>query len=428
MGVQVIMKKTKHQYDLRVRPGVFKDGTFGIYAIPQDNDALEYQLIGQLESEEKATDLAQKFAANYQDTFSTNEIENIPDRELKLESIIADHAKDKQETVLREHLKNQFKAPAALKFRPLDRITNTTPHLLSYIALIIFWFSITIIVPSWVPFLGDWMGGKELSPETFASYYPAVIIFCALYVQYRVRKLGFQLALIRDYVLTLAIKHGWRREQFYESFMDVLSTSAYSWTLKLGEWMATWDPNSFSKGVQETRKNHSDSDDAETDENIIELAKYLLQEDFEARIHALYYMDKEKNYHSWTVVLYPILFLINLGRARRRIGHFNRSGFGGIIFDAVWGLPGEGEYRVGRRIFPGIAVYETLVIAGPLIWAFIISPWQGVMGWIGMAVLILLSVLPMHLWNFNLLVRHRGLPRSMALEEIQGDQRMIRAL
>jgi ABC-type Fe3+ transport system permease subunit len=58
----------------------------------------------------------------------------------------------------------------------------------------------------------------------------------------------------------------------------------------------------------------------------------------------------------------------------------------------------------------------------------VLSPWNGIFGWVGMCILILLSVLPMLSWNYQLLVPHRGLPRSMAFEEIEGDQRFIRGM
>ena len=421
------MKKTKYLYDLRVRPGIFHDGTYGVYAIPQDNNALEYQLISQLDSEEEAIELANRFLTNYKETFSDNDIEVVSDRESKLDFLTANREKEKQESALREHLKRQFKAPETLKFRPLDRITNSTPHLLSYLVLVVFLFSISISVPKWVPILGDWMGNKAITLNEFANYYPFVILFCALYVQFRARKIGLQLAAARDYVLVLALKHGWRREQFSELFMDVVATSAYGWALKLGEWMSKWDPNSFSKGIQEIPNNHSDASVEEAENQTQDLAKFLLLEDFEARIHGLYYMDKEKNYRSWAVILYPIFFLINISRARRKLGDMKRLGIDGFLFDAVWALPGEGEYKV-RKLFYLIAGYEILLIAGPIIWAFVINPWNGIFGWVGMCILILLSVLPMLSWNYQLLVQHRGLPRSMALEEIQGDQRFIRGM
>jgi hypothetical protein len=422
------MQKKRYLYNLRVRPSIFSDGTFGIYAIPQTNDAVEYQLIGQLDTEEEAIELAKKFMTDYKNTFRTKDVEVITDRDTRLETLVAGRTKEKQEDVLREHLKIQFKAPGTLKFRPFDRITNTTPHLLSFFALVVFSFSISFSVPTWIPILGDWIGGRVLALSDFAKFYPFIILFCTIYVQVRARRIGFQLAGIRDYVLILSIEHGWRIEQFLELFLDVLDTSPYSWTRKLGEWLAERDPDSFSKSIKDIGEKLADAPDQEVKNQNQDLSEFLLLEDFEARIHALYYMDKEKNYRPWAVVLYPIFFLINISRARRRLRHLKRSGFGGILFDAVWSLPGEGEYKVHRKLFPFIATYEFLIIAGPILWAFTKSPWEGFIGWIGMGILILLSMLPMLIWNYQLMVQHRGLPRSMAFEEIQGDQKLIRAM
>ncbi len=423
------MAISENKYHLQIGPSIFLDGTFGIYAVPEHNPAMEYQLAGQFKNGEEASEMAREFLKYGGDTFTTTDVKVIDTREVNIDTVVSQRTPEKQEATLKEQLKELFKAPKTARFRPFARITEATPHLLSYFALVIFAFSISFSMPTWVPVLGDWIGKKSFDPDEFAKYLPYLIVVTTIFVQIRARAIGLKLSAMRDYVLSLTLKHGWQREQFSELFLEVIETSGYSWARKLGEWISKWDPNTLSQvrasiegklqespATQEFKKSYS------------ELQQYTLAEDFEARIHSLYYMDKEHNFRDWAVVLYPVFFLVNYRRAIRRLRVLSADGLAGFVYLGLCSLPGGDDYRVHRRTFPYIAMYELLVIGTPLVWAFAREPWKGILGLLGMGVVVLIAIVPMMVWNYQLLVRHRGLPRGMSWEEIQADYRFIRAM
>jgi hypothetical protein len=99
------------------------------------------------------------------------------------------------------------------------------------------------------------------------------------------------------------------------------------------------------------------------------------------------------------------------------------------VSQALRGLPGGFEDRVHRWVaFPFVVIYEILVIGSPLVWSFAQKPWSSAAGLVGMCAVIIGSLGPMLAWNYNIMVRSRGIPRGMSWDEIQGDQRFIRAL
>lgn len=330
---------------------------------------------------------------------------------------------------MKEQLKEVFKAPGTARFRPFARITEGTPHLLSFFALAVFAFSITFTIPSWVPVVGDWIGNKSFDSEALARYLPFLLLLATILVQVRARLTGLKLSAMKDYVLLLALKHGWRRDEFIQLFLSVIETTSSHWVLKLGEWMSKWDPNTLREVRRNLEAKPKDDQSKEDWRRVYrEIEKDLLAEDFEARIHSLYYMNKERNFRDWTVILHPFFFALNHRRAIRRLRGLFSDGLPGFVYLGVCSLPGGDDYRIHRRMFPYIAAYELLVIGSSLLWAFIKQPWSGFGGWLGMGVLLLAAIVPMLVWNYHLMVRHRGLPRGMSWEEIQADMRFIRGM
>lgn len=423
------------------------DGTFGVYAVPEDNPAIEYQLMSRFETSDEALEVARDFLRFSGDKAGHVVLTGVPGvyiaewaisggdepklietREIDIDSVVTVLSKDKQEAALREYLKQLFKMPGTARFKPFAKITEYTPHLLSYFALIVFIFSISFSVPKWVPILGDWIGGKTLNPIEFAKYFPFLLIATVIVVQVRARLIGLKLAGFRDYVLALSIKNGWRIEQFGELFLAVIDTSGYTWARKLGEWMQKWDPNTLRQIRKDAESKQDSVNNEEWKQSYSETEQSFLREDFEARIHSLYYMDKESNYRPWAVSLYPVLFLGHHRRAIRRLRGLLSNGMRSVLYLALCSLPGGDDYRVHRRMFPYIAIYEGLVFGIPLVWAFAKQPWSGFVGWLGMGIVLLIAILPMLVWNYQLMVCHRGLPRGMSWEEIQADHKFIRAL
>lgn len=419
---------TEH-YSLRVHPGLLRDGTYGVYAVPDSNPAVEYQLDAQFLSTEDAVEMAHAYQRYGGSLVKDSEVAILGTPELQLNSVVSSRTADKQEKVLIEELKSLFKLPETARFRPFSRITEGTPYALSIVTLIVFFFSVSFTVPSWIPVIGDWVGGKTVGREQLATFFPFILLTLTVLLQLRVRQIGWRLADLRDHVLAVVLNHGWRREKFAELFLDAIDSSRLGWIRKFAEWLHSWNPDTLREVKQSlTSKLKGRPNETDILTQYQELDQRALSEDFEARIHALYFMEREKGFRPHTMVLHPIFFLTPNRRAVRRLQAVTSGGLRALVSHALRGLPGGFEDRIRRRLFPLGAIYEVLVIGGPLVWSFAQKPWSGAAGLVGMCGVVIGVLGPMLAWNYNLLVRSRGIPRGMSWDEIQGDQRFIRGL
>jgi hypothetical protein len=300
----------QEHYSLRVRPGLLSDGTYGVYAVPDSNQAVEYQLDGQFSSAEDAVKMARAYQRYGGSLFEETEVTILGTPELQLNSVVSSRTADKQENVIVEELRSLFKLPETVRFRPFARITESTPHMLSVLTLIVFFFSLSFTVPSWIPVIGDWVGGKTLRPNQLATFFPFILLTLTIFLQFRVRQIGWRLADLRDHVLTVVLKHGWRRERFGEALHDAIDSSRLGWIRKFAEWLNSWDPDTLREVTQNLTKLKGRPDETDVLDQLQELVKRVLSEDFEARIHALYYMEKERGFRSYTMVLHPLFFLM----------------------------------------------------------------------------------------------------------------------
>lgn len=442
------MSATDNKYRLLIRPGILKDGTYGIYAVPENNPAVEYQLDARFASVAEAQEMAERFLrfrdeavvvlAHTNDKgewieenptftnrrFFTDQITIGTEREIELESVVTERSAEKQEAALKASLTKTLQIPTTFKLAPFAKITEGTPYLLSIVCLILIAFSISVTVPNEIPLLGDIIGGKTLGRAQIARLFPFVLLAATIFLQVRARAKGLANSAIRDNVLSLAIQHGWRREQFHSLLMDTIDSEDLGWLRKIGEWVQSWDPDTLRQVREDATSVQGDNKD---DQEVVNVRR-LLDEDFEARIHGLYYMQKEPGFRPWSVVVHPLLFVMNHRRAVRRARALARNGLRGLLYLGMACLPGGDDYRIRRKLFPFLAIWPVLMFGIPLVWAFILRPWPTFLGYIGMALLMAVTLVPLIAWNYKLMVRCQGLPRGMAWEDIQGDMKLIKGL
>jgi hypothetical protein len=439
-----------NKYRLLIRPGILKDGTYGVYVIPENNPAVEYQLDAQFASVDEAREMAEEYlkfvdhgvivVARLVDDgklieehpsfvngrFVTDQIIIQSDREIHLETLVTELAEEKQAAALKAHLKKMVQIPTSFKIAPFAKITETTPYLLSIACLIVFGFSLSFTVPKDIPLLGDVIGGRTFSPAQTARLFPFVLLASTIYLQIRARAKGLANSAIRDNVLSLALQRGWRRDKFANLLIDTMESEDLGWLRKISEWMQSWDPNTLRQVREDAARKQVDSS-KDVRREVINTGR-LLDEDFEARIHALYYMEKEPGYRPWSVIVHPLLLVMTHRRAVRRARAFALDGLRGVLYLGMCSLPGGDDYRLRRKMFPILAVWPVLMFGVPLVWAFILQPWPTVFGLIGMTLLTVVTLVPLLLWNYKLMIQCRGLPRAMSWEEIQGDLKFIRGL
>jgi len=420
------MKSEPGKYRLVVRPGILKDGTYGVYAVPENNSAVEYQLDARFASIAEAREMAEAYLNFAHPPYAIGEIAVQGEREVRLNSLINESAEEKQEAALKAQLKKILQMPTSFKIAPFAKITETTPYLLSIVCLIIFAFSISVTIPTYIPLVGDLIGGKTLGPSQIARLFPFALLAAVIFLQIRVRGKGLGNAAIRDTVLSLALQHGWRGPRFSALLIDTMESENLGWLRKVGEWMQSWDPDTLRQ-VREDAARRQEQSPGQAPSEGVDLGR-LVDEDFEARIHALYYMEKEPGFRSWTVIIHPLLFLMTHRRAVRRARALASNGLGGLLYLGKCSLPGGDDYRMRRRLFPIIVIWPLLMFGIPLVWAFVLRPWPTVPGIVGMVLMLGLILAPIILWNHKLMVECRGLPRGMSWTDIQGDTKLIRGL
>lgn len=443
------MTSEPNRYQLVVRPGIFKDGTFGVYAVPENNTAVEYQLDARFASINEAKEMAEAYLQDadqavvvvartdekgnwikepppFDRRFVTDQVSIKTEREVHLETSVTGLTEEKQEATLKANLKKMLQMPTSFRIAPFAKITETTPYWLSIGCLIILGFSLSVTIPTYIPLLGDVIGGKTLGRSQIARWFPFVLLASIIFLQFRVRGRGLVYSAIRDNVLSLALQHGWRRDRFSGLFLDTMESENLGWARKIGEWLHKWDPDTLRQ-VAEDAKNKQGHSSSEGSPEVIDVVR-LVDEDFEARIHALYYIENEHGFRPWTVIIHPLLFLMTHRRAVRRLRALGSYGLEGLLYLGKCSLPGGDDYRVRRRFFPILALWPFLMFGIPLVWTFALRPWPTVFGIIGMVLLMAATVMPIVLWNYKLMIECRGLPRAMSWEEIQGDLKLIRGL
>lgn len=86
----------KKRFSLAVKPSIFKDGTFGVYAIPEENSELEYQLDGCFSSVGDAQAVSEAYLKLGRDRFVSDSIEVSQSREVRLNGSAAGLTEENQ--------------------------------------------------------------------------------------------------------------------------------------------------------------------------------------------------------------------------------------------------------------------------------------------------------------------------------------------
>lgn len=319
-------------------------------------------------------------------------------------------------------LPNSFSLRPFLKV--LFKITESTPYWLAIIAAIVFKFSLTVTVPKDLPVLGELIGGSTLGKLAVAHLLPFVLLASTIILQFLARTRGLVNSAMRDNILSLTLSHKWRRERFRQLYLGVIETEGWGSLRKLGKWIQGWNPDTLRQVFEDAFKSR---DPAESEEVKNELLR-LYNEDFEARIHALYFMDLELWFSPFRMVVNPFLFILGDRRAVRRGRMLTANDIRGYLSLALVGLPSWEESTQIRPVFWVAALWEVIALGGPLAWAFAISPWPGLFGWLGMLLVVSATIAPIMVWNYGLFARSRGIPRGMSVIDINSGMRLIRAL
>lgn len=396
------MPKNGLRYQLMVGPGILRDSTFGLYAIPQDNPNTEIHLDGQFETLKLASMVAEVYRHSYKDRLFSQEILVRETREsLELGSISVLDEGELEKSVSNS-LERYLSPTKEFNLKKLFSITPSTPYFVAWVALVAYWFSFSITIPSWFPLLGDYLGGKTFTPIGLAAFLPYSLCLIVIYLYVRTRIHAANYSDVKDQIIALATIHKWKRKDFHKMITRVMSFQGYGWLRKLGERWAEWDPDTL-------RKIREGAIERGRDEQFARVINTISKEGFESRIHALAYMNREKSFGHSYMAFEPFFFLAQISRTKQRMQIITRGDTDEVERD-IRPLPKQ-SHPVHLAMF-ALTFLNYATVAGVLSYSLYLHSPAGVFGWVGVLLACILAILPAPIWNYNLLIRNRGLPRG----------------
>jgi hypothetical protein len=407
-------QKNRPLYRLAVRPGILSDGTFGVYAVPLENPEVEYQLDARFKAADDAVRAAHEYFEAAPDRFGSAHVNLESERHLDLPSSYdkSEKMKDFNAAALKGYYKAGFAKlswPKSLKGALLHRLMS--PYGLAIGAMLLFWRSWSISIPSETPIIGELAANAHLDKLIVARLLP--LVFFILSVGRVIRELarGVHNSAIREQVLALVFGGGWRAKDFWLQVGNVASEEGFGWIMRLGDVIKdkhqTLSAEFVGKVVPQGHAGHQDA---------TEQLQHFLEEDFEARVHALLFMRKERNFQPWLLVLPPVEYLLDFERAKERLNTYEKEGRTKFLRLPLEALPGWEQSHMLKFLFPVLMLPSLLLLLSSAIWASILVPWPGPWRYTQW-VIPLLIVLPILVWNFEVGVSRRGLPAGTTLKE-----------
>ena len=210
-------------YQLRVAPGILDDGTFGIYAVPASDPAIEYHLEAQFHDIESARARAQSYREYFGVDWLGAETQIVDKREIIKHPTTDPLNEEQLKSAVGAYYQHLLSPVKQFTIKQPLSITTSTPYLVAYGSLVCFWFSFTFTMPEGFPLLGDWLGGKTFDPPALAGVLPYALACTVFYVYVRTRIGAMRYCDAKDKIVALAMRYRWDREKFrslLQSFIE----------------------------------------------------------------------------------------------------------------------------------------------------------------------------------------------------------------
>ena len=431
---------------------LLRDGTFGVYLVSKEEPSLEYLLFCGCQSPDEARTLAkgllQKVPALAAAGRHPEHIGFRVHLPAEMKSRLRLMSEQDVAGAINTHLKNCSEQLSRWNILKSLFSHQNAIMILMCIAIWLFWTKGSSSRPQDIHLP---VFGFVLSVPTLAQYYPVAIFVLYALVFWHIRKTCLINDLLRKHILTLVLLHDWRILDFVRLLQAQFSTSGAGWLVNLVETFSDSDPGSVAglrkqagastghrnwapadlaeegrprvPGVQEAlNRNRAPADLAEegrprvpgVQEALnVNLARWT-KEDFERRIHSLYFLDKEKDYGPSLIFFDPILYALSTNRVRYRPYVFLRSM--GVPVDDI-NAPHDPSATEGflLPVFVLSEVFRFCFIGGVMTWSFFVAagtPLPLVLANLVATVLVLL--VPFR-WNYGALVQKRGFPKMEPL-------------
>jgi len=413
---------------------------FGVYLIPDDNPAIEYHFIGGCRSVEEAKtrlqEIANRPASIFGAGFNAAEVEFRERQKVATDNTLELLTEKELGESIREHYDRALGQMTKSKAIKAFLSYGNCIFLLTAVAIWLFWTHSSFTVPKSLdlPLVGNRLDGITLNRETVARYFP-LALFALYLVKFGVLlRTNLENDLLRRKVLTLVIHHSWRVQQFailLTSIRKSMEKNGLGWLVNVSDWMHDLNPGSLGnlrqRSAVSTRNEVEDApssteptpnaNQAMTGTVRAELDQRLadwIPDEFDRRMHSLYFLDKEREYSRFAICFDPVLYVVSLNRIVFRVYEFLRGK--GIPIDEI-NAP-QDPYLVQRVVGPMVWILlagHVLIFGGVMGWSFLVAGASS-------KLLLLANILAMaavlivpNVWNYLALVRRRGFPKMEPL-------------
>jgi hypothetical protein len=410
---------------------------YGIYLLSDLEPETETYIAGGLKSVDEAKAWAKELAVNKEFKEISGIFDSIEYRPRPKVSLGLSPALAKEEDLaesLRLHLDRATEQITKLKFPRSLFSYQSSIFYLTVLALWLFWSKGSIGIPKGLdlPLVGNRLDGIVLDAPTLARYLPIALF--ALYGGkfLSLLKTNMEYDTLRQRILALIIYHQWRADKFLGVLLHSRKSaekSGLGWLLSLSEWLYDNSPNTFASMRRPSKERPSGSGGKnaaelsptpqKSEEAIdprVELDQLLpgwLDKEFERRVHALYFLDKEKDYSRFVICFNPLLYICSLNRVLLYTYDFLSARGENLSHERPTDV-----HAMERFAVPGFwagAAFNLLFLGGVMIWAiFLARDMPRMLLATNIVAATVVIALPTW-WNFLAMAKHRGYPRGEPL-------------
>lgn len=413
---------------------------YGVYLIPDDNPAIEYHIIGGCSSIDYAKERIQELSTQNTGLLgagldpATIEFRERPKAET--DNMVQLLTVDELAESIRAHFDRSIaQLTKSTVIKVLLSYENSI-FLLCVIAIWLFWTHGSFTVPKGIdlPLIGNRLDGIVLKGETVARYFPIALLALYFAKFLSMLRTNLEYDLLRRKLLVLVINHGWRLQQFVLLMVGVRKSaekSGLGWLVNVSDWFHDLDPASLGNlrkqsalatqeaaaGQPSLKPSNKISHQAPPSSVQAELDKKLAEwvpNEFDRRVHHLYFLDKEKDYSRFAMCFDPVLYLTSLNRILFRVYEFLRDK--GAPVDAM-NAPTDPYLvqRVAGLAFWFSVSWHVVFLGGTMAWSlFVASTLPKLLFLANLLAMVLVLIVP-NWWNYLAFVRHRGFPKMEPL-------------
>ncbi len=302
----------KERYSVVVRNSILQQSKWGVYLVPIAQPEFELMDSCGYASRDEASSVARNVSKKYRNMRLIIAEDIIVDESPRqphgaYERVIGDEGtiKGYLETYLKDIFDQIDKLRVSkMKLNPKELLAAlvSSPAPLAVIGILVYYFGFEVKAPDWI--LSVLPTGMTNSSQ-FIIAIPFLMCISAIHSVFLLGSIGYQMDALRNYLLVLIFKYGWRLEQILEPFVKELGKIEHSAISHFADSLLNHDPDAY-RNIMSSGGEQGDSKVQE----FHDLYKLLLANDFERRVHALLFLEKERWYKPKRISFNPWNFLV----------------------------------------------------------------------------------------------------------------------